>query len=792
MRVRTLILLVLQLCLCRLAGAGFETLMDHEMRMEFAAARQAALDTVSRESGSADAVAAAAWWEDNLDNMLRPAEILDAAHPPLQPALALILSHIEADISERVPAGVPATVELSGPWGLFPRLDLERQPFPRDIPPPGTVWKGPGSHFHLLLKNESGRARTPPSLSFGGDTLLSWRLRSPQDFSGWMAVEIRGSANLAVDGREIDRIRDPAISSPGLRWYRAHFSAGFHRIDVLMSPENAGWIRLNFIDEDGRPFEWEEAEESPEKCAASELQAADPLSAVEGESLAAARLKYHLAAWKEDPPLERRLVDMMLERWPGEDTAHLTAAGFFLLEQTGAGLDKDYERAHRELEASGEIPLKTMFEYLLARMQRREEDAEKFREELVSQSPSDPRVIRLKVDEAISRSWPREAEEALDELEAAVGPNESVTLLRLDVLKSLEKWDERRSLLEDLAEHSPPHSSLISLVADSCDTGEALDIMGKMQQRILHPSLDADNIRLLMRSGDTGSARKELERAFGSWGRIPLFQDLGLMVLKSDSDAWKELLSQALDMRPQDTDLRELGRRNGLLRPFWEKEYVDAHDFLASAEAPENGVDTALLLDQAVERIFPNGSSLYYYHGLTKALTPEGVTQASVLQTMPDAERLQLRIIKPDGRIVIPARISSSGGRIQIDEVEVGDVVEDEYLAPVSSISSAVAAHLSTYIYRFADPERSFGLSEYALVFPEELEINIDGMFEGLKRSEEQDGQLRIIRFRAEDMPPMPAEHLQLRPELAGCRRLHPGEIHPRSAEFSRTRCLCR
>lgn len=740
------------------AEASWWDLFQHDARMEFDAARTAALETIVENPQGADAIAAAAWWQDNLDNIARPSEILDATQGPLSPPLAFILNHIEAELAARVPAGVPPFVEMSGPWGLFARLDLDRREIPGEIPPLGSVWTGPGSHYHLRFVNETGRVQTPPSLNFGGDALARWRLRAAADFSGWMVIEIRGNANIRVDGRDIDRIRDPAISGPGLRWYRAHFSAGFHRIEAMTAFGEGEWIRLNFIDDSGRAFSWQEADPGTGSCSPSSIQIADPLPPPEGFGFRDLLLRYQLLSWMKDPVQERKLVDEILKKWPRDPLAHLNAAAFYLLEQTGAGLNEDYQRSHAELEKSGDSPLKNMLEYLLARMQGRTEDAETLRDAVVARSGADPRVIRLKIDEALSRGWAREAEEALDELEAAVGRNQSVEMLRLQVLKSLEKWDERKALIEEMIEHSPPRTSLLEIAAESCSSELSVDLARRLETRIAHPNFDSDFIRLLMRAGLREEAERKLEEAFRKWGRIPLFQDLGLMVYEPGSGSWRDMLRDAIRLRPQDLNLRSLASRWKMVEPFWAKERVDAEDFLSKAVSPEKGVDTALLLDQAVERIFPNGASIYYYHGLTKALTPEGVSRASILQGFPGSERLQLRILKPDGRIIIPAGIKDSGTRLQIDEVEVGDVVEDEYIATISPIAPSVAGHLSTYVYRFADPERSFGLSEYELILPENLEINIDGMYEGLERTETREAGLRKIRFRAQDMPPSPGE----------------------------------
>lgn len=758
MKTRTYPLLLILLFLAMAAHASWWDVLQQDTALDLIAARKAALQTLIEAPGSPDAVAVAAWWEDNLDNLSRPAEILDAARPPLQPALAFLLNRIESELSERPPAGCPPFAEISGPWGLFGRLDLERNPLPSNLPPLQSAWAGPGTHFRYRLQTETGRVQTPSALSFGGFSLSGWNLKSEKEMKGWMVVEISGNANIVVDGEEIARLRDPGINSPNLLFYKARFSAGAHRIQAAMAPQSESWIRLSFLDEDGNAFEWKEADPAEMTPGVSTLKPVDPLPPRQAQTIQDALCDLQLAMWRRDPPRERKLVDHLLHRWPKNELAHLAAAEFYLLEQTGAGLDEDYNRAHRELELSGKFPLRKMLEYLLAQMQDRQEDADKLRASLMKTSISDPRVLRLKIEEALSRSWPREAEEALDTLERKVGHNDSLVKIRLEVLQSLGRWDERHSLVQSLVGSSAPRTSLVNLLADECCQDEALKIMEKIRKKVSHPNLDADTIRLLMSAGHVEEARARLREAFDTWGQLPLFQDLGLTTLAPGSKEWKELLQQASTARPQDIDLRALADRWGLISPFWEKEHIDAAEFIATAKIPDKGVDTALLLDQAIEQVSSNGSSLYYYHGLTKALTPEGVSQASLLQGMPGSERLQLRIFKADGRIIIPAKINATRGRLQIDEVEVGDVVEDEYLASVSAIAPSRAAHLSPYVYRFADPQRSFGLSEYEVIYPRHLSLKIDGMFEGLQRSEEDDGDQHILRFKAEGIPPTPPE----------------------------------
>jgi hypothetical protein len=155
---------------------------------------------------------------------------------------------------------------------------------------------------------------------------------------------------------------------------------------------------------------------------------------------------------------------------------------------------------------------------------------------------------------------------------------------------------------------------------------------------------------------------------------------------------------------------------------------------------------------------FPDGSSLYYYHGLTRANTPVGVRRASVLQPLPDAYLLKVRVLKPDGRQIVPSELRPDQGAITLSDVETGDLVEEEYVARVAATGATRDGHLPPYLYRFADPNRAFGLSEYVLLVPPGIDLQVDGNFEGLDRSEQDWQGLRMLNWRAERVPPMPTE----------------------------------
>ena len=106
----------------------------------------------------------------------------------------------------------------------------------------------------------------------------------------------------------------------------------------------------------------------------------------------------------------------------------------------------------------------------------------------------------------------------------------------------------------------------------------------------------------------------------------------------------------------------------------------------------------------------------------------------------------------------MPSDFRPGNGFIALSEVEPGDLVEEEYVARVASTGATRQGHLPPYLYRFADEDRAFGLSEYVLLVPSEVDLQVDGNFEGLERSERERWGLRELSWRAERVPPMTTE----------------------------------
>jgi hypothetical protein len=395
--------------------------------------------------------------------------------------------------------------------------------------------------------------------------------------------------------------------------------------------------------------------------------------------------------------------------------------------------------------------------YHLAMRQNREDDADALLDELIEQHPDDPRVLRLRISDALRRGWGREAEDALGRLVRQIGERREIDRIRLDVLQSEHRWRESNALLEHLGRHGDPDPDLIADLASACRMDLAQSAADRLLEQVWDPDVEAEIIRLWLDHGEVERARVATEEALRRWG--PLTDLVTLWMETAPDDATRSArLAHALDLNPANVHLRSLAWELGLEEPFWSDHQIDALALAAEQEAPAENLDSILILDQAVERVFADGSSLYYYHGLSKALTPQGARRIAQMQQMPGLIRLSLRIVKPDGRVVVPADVGPDLVNLALRDVEPGDLVEEEYVAGVDRVAPNRRGHLPPYTYRFADADRAFGLSEYALILPADLELKVAGVFEGLEHEDRVDDGVRTVRWRSRGVPPIPAE----------------------------------
>lgn len=729
-------------------------------------AREIALTAVAEDPTSHDAVAAAGWWYRNLGNLPDPIEIVRAAGDgPRDPELAFLLARIESP-ADRPPAGSLPICEIAGPFGMFEVLDLDRDAVPadRDLPPMGTPWRGITSSYRLRVRTASGTIGPPDSMSVGGVFLAAWTVAAAEDVDGWLVMEAQGGVNLFVDDRPVARLRACGQIDPGVSWYRAKLEGGRHRIRVVMGSPQVPRVRVSLFDDHGRPMDVQILEGDQGPWAGSSVEPAEPPAAaalihqlVDGGEAPRLLEAAALFEGRADPLKQRSWLEEALSSAPEDPWPHLALAWYFLTQPTGNDPQVDLRQVREELRGCRGIPVARLVEHELASREQRTDDGERILYELVEQHGSDPRVAQLWVGEAVRRGWYREAEDGVDALTAALPESRTIVQLRLATLGVLDRLEERRELVRSLLGEGVASVRLVEEFTSSCLVDDGVEAIEGLRSRFDDPSLDATLVQFFLSRGDVPSARRELELATRRWGDLQVFDELRLVLEAEDPDELQLALDDALSRHPSDLRLRTLSWQRGA-QPFFEPFRVDVESVVEREDDPGGDVDVVLLLDQAVERIYSDGSSLYYYHGVSRAITPVGARQAARLQPMPDSLWLNVRVIKPDGRELVASDLSVREGAVELDDVRPGDIVEEEYVARVPANAAFRGGHLSPYVYRFADPERAFGLSEYLLLLPVEVDLNVAGNFTGLEYEEWRHDGLNAVRWRAEQMPPVPAE----------------------------------
>lgn len=749
------------------ASAGWWDVARADASFDLPGARRAALEVVAEDPTSADAVAAASWWLSQLPNLSEPDEILSAAGAIRDPELGFILAAIESALNGRPPAGTLAPGELAGPFGVFDILDLERGTAPPDdeLPPPDTGFSEPWRPVRYTLDTVDGVISPPDVLAPRGVFVVLWTIEVERPLDGWLAVEAVGSFDLSIDGRPVGRGRMSGRTDPEIVWYRVRLDAGDHRIRADMSAHGRPEMRVSLFDRDGRPVTteavtgadsgpWAGSEAAPQDppASAARLAGIDDAGRVDDVLLTAA-----IAEHRRDTRRWRRAVERAVELAPDDPWSHLAVAWYWLAAPTIHDAEVVRRRIRDELHDAEGIPIATHYERALAERERREDDSDRLLEQMVAAHGGDVRVLKQWILEALDRGWVREADEGLRRLRARLPGSRTTAEVELEVFEALERWQDRRQRLRALAADEPVDLDLINELADGCLVPDAIAVVERLRRRAVDPDLDIERVRLLLAAGDTDAAAAALDGVRRRWGDVRLADQLALAVTADDPVVAARTLDEVLERAPSSLELLSLGWRRG--RPaFFEPYRMTIDEVLAGAGTDAEGVDAVLLLDQAVERVFDDGSSLYYYHGVTRALTPVGAGQAARLQQLPNAYRMAVRIHKPDGTIDVPDSIGASGGAVELEDVEPGDLVEEEYVARIAPTGASQRGHLPPYIYRFADSERAFGRSEYLLLVPPDIELLIEGNFEGVERTEWTVDGLRAIRWRAEEVPPISEE----------------------------------
>lgn len=190
-------------------------------------------------------------------------------------------------------------------------------------------------------------------------------------------------------------------------------------------------------------------------------------------------------------------------------------------------------------------------------------------------------------------------------------------------------------------------------------------------------------------------------------------------------DLARATLTEALRLFPAREDMRQVARLLGLERPLDAYRLDGAQvvrDFLASGRTYE--APAVVVLDRAVERVFPDGTRLILTHSITQVLSKDAIENVGEVQVPSGAQILALRTRKADGTLREAEEIAGKSS-VSVPDLAVGDFVEAETLEAKDPREAFAPGFIGERFY-FQTPEAPLDRSEYVLVAPAcmPLEVN--------------------------------------------------------------------
>jgi hypothetical protein len=175
-------------------------------------------------------------------------------------------------------------------------------------------------------------------------------------------------------------------------------------------------------------------------------------------------------------------------------------------------------------------------------------------------------------------------------------------------------------------------------------------------------------------------------------------------------------------------------------------------DYLAKPRRED--ASSVLVLDAAAIEFHPGGASTERVHQVFRVLDQQSVDHQGEAQVPTGAQRLALRTVKADGRLLEPEE-GEGKGAASLAGLEPGDFVELEFLRSVPA--GRPAAGVAAEPFYFATPGTSMFLSTYLVRAPAGFGLSADA--HGLPPvATAVEGGREVVRFEATEVPALVPE----------------------------------
>jgi tetratricopeptide (TPR) repeat protein len=565
--------------------------------------------------------------------------------------------------------------------------------------------------------------------------------RLPEELTGALHVEVASPCKVWIDGELVhivDRFRE---YGPNEQVVPVQLAAGTHL--VLVKALDEASVAVQLVDQRGFPVGLERLDPLGEvrlkDCAGVSLQE---------ETGATLALEYYRTAPRE-----------------GRAGAWNLLAFATLASQHGEADEaiEAHEEAALRLPDEPAALLLCGRELLDTRLRPRAEAENQAREHFQRAWELAPEGVAAAVELASfeqNRDRHREARALLREA-LTLAPGSRALRTALAELYRSKRWlDEAREILQGLVQEEPGDLVAWRDLSRIEETRDNHPAVREITERLLgerpgDESLQARRVSQLEDLGDQASARRLQEQILARTPDSPdarqqmlellLRQDAGpealqvlatleedrpwdgslrarraeILILQGRQVEAAQAIREALQIDPSQHDLREY------LAYLTSTEHDFAAPYLTLLDEMWDEVPTAqdypkaasvLFLDEAVLRLYPDGSCVSETYACRKVLSPDGIDR--VARASVPGELIEARTHQPDGTILEPIRLG--GGGLQMPGVDVGSVVELRYLTRNKGVEGRFPDY--TWSFQDRDYEEPYYLSRLVVMMPDDME----------------------------------------------------------------------
>jgi cellulose synthase operon protein C len=299
--------------------------------------------------------------------------------------------------------------------------------------------------------------------------------------------------------------------------------------------------------------------------------------------------------------------------------------------------------------------------------------------------------------------------------------------LRYELARREGSLSDQLKAAEGLLPCGDGASTLAGLLRDRRDLSRAEELLALLaaahpaQPPRLHALADVQGARK-----EVAAAARTLRRAAALAPRSadPLRRLAGVLEASGDARGADEARARAQALAPGDLALR---RQLALSRGEHVLGWADRDGLSLASDAKVNvppGASAVRLLDHGAVQIYPDGGAVERVHSVVRVLDKRGISRFGEAHLPGDAEVLQLRTIKRDGRTLEPESIPEKEG-VTLPGLEPGDAIEIDYLRPIPPRGPELRG-LALGGFFFRDEQTPMVESTYELRAPLGLSLEVD------------------------------------------------------------------